>query len=73
MKTMRPTNVRASVGSRASGSLARPIVRVPPFFKAGGGLADVAAATATSDTTPIARTRSALRARTAVIAFLPLL
>ena len=29
---MRPTNVRASVGSSASGSSARPIVSVPPFL-----------------------------------------
>ena len=31
-KTMRPTKVRASVGSSASGSSARPIVSVPPAF-----------------------------------------
>src|SRR4029079_13869420 len=72
MKIMRPTNVRASVGSSASGSSARPIVSVPPFFRAGGGLAEVAAATAVSETAPTASARSALRARKAVIAF-PLL
>ena len=33
---MRPTNVRASVGSSASGSSARPIVSVPPAFAVGG-------------------------------------
>src|SRR5262245_33325231 len=30
-KIMRPTKVRATVGSRASGSSASPTVRVPPF------------------------------------------
>ena len=29
---MRPTNVRATVGSSASGSSASPIVSVPPFL-----------------------------------------
>src|SRR5580765_3295802 len=72
MKIMRPTNVRASVGSRASGSSARPIVSVPPFLTA-GGFAEVATVTATSASAPITRTRSALRARAAVILFLPLL
>src|SRR5215218_10200223 len=67
MKIMRPTNVRASVGSRASGSSASPTVRVPPFFSAGGLLAEVAAVTATSAMPPIARRRSALRARAAVM------
>ena len=38
---MRPTNVRASVGSSASGSSARPIVSVPPFFERGGVAAEV--------------------------------
>src|SRR5207237_7212451 len=66
-------NVRASVGSRASGSSASPIVRVPPFFSAGGLFAEVAAVTATSAMPPIARRRSALRARAAVIRFLPVL
>src|SRR5262245_26653774 len=33
--TMRPTNVRASVGSSASGSSARPMTSVPPFFGCG--------------------------------------
>src|SRR5213592_2425433 len=34
-KTMRPTNVRASVGSSASGSSASPMTSVPPFFTRG--------------------------------------
>ncbi len=32
---MRPTNVRASVGSSASGSSASAIVSVPPFLSVG--------------------------------------
>src|SRR5215471_8301565 len=62
-KTVRPTSVRASVGSSASGSDARPIVSVPPLFTAAGS-DEPAAAKATRAPLPIASTRTALRART---------
>src|SRR5919204_4812875 len=41
--TIRPTNVRASVGSRASGSSANAIVNVPPFLATRVGPAPAAA------------------------------
>jgi len=43
---MRPTNVRASVGSSASGSSASPIVSVPPFLMSADDRVVRAAATA---------------------------
>src|SRR5882672_9623569 len=64
-KTMRPTNVRASVGSSASGSESSAIVRVPPSFRAGAAEeradAPTPAASASTSAAPIAaRTRVSL-------------
>src|SRR4051794_40000879 len=61
---MRPTKVRATVGSRASGSSARPIVSVPPLRMSAAEpvvrAAATAAPTAATATTTIASVPSRL-------------
>src|SRR5918995_2614327 len=58
--TIRPTNVRASVGSSASGSSARPIVSIPPARDSAA--TEPPAPVASS---PVATTAKAARARRA--------
>src|SRR6478752_4208802 len=70
--TIRPTNVRASVGSRASGSASSAIVSVPPLFRAGG--AEVWAEALTPTRSVIAATAPVTaRRRVSLILVVPLL